>query len=124
MKIQESAENYLECILMLQQQQGQVRSIDIVNRMGFSKPSISIAMKQLREGNYIDMDENNLITLTEAGREIAERIFERHQTLANMLIRLGVGEETAFEDACKLEHDLSEESFMAIKNLYLKHIAD
>ena len=120
MKIQESAENYLECILMLQTKNGQVRSIDIATQLGFSKPSVSVAMKQLRQGGYIEVDTQNLITLTPSGTEIAERIYERHKTVADILIKLGVGEETAYEDACKVEHDLSEESFQAIKLLYLQ----
>ena len=120
MKIQESAENYLECILMLQTKNGQVRSIDIATQLGFSKPSVSVAMKQLRQGGYIEVDTQNLITLTPSGTEIAERIYERHKTVADILIKLGVDEETAYEDACKVEHDLSEESFQAIKLLYLQ----
>lgn len=103
---------------MLQQKNGQVRSIDIATRMGFSKPSVSVAMKQLRQGGYIEVDAQNLITLTAAGREIAERIYERHKTVADMLMKLGVDEEIAYEDACKIEHDLSEESFLALKALY------
>lgn len=115
MKIQESAENYLETILVLEKQNGTVRSIDIANRLGFSKPSISVAMKNLRSEGYIDMDENSYITLTPAGREIAARIYERHQLFTKWLMFLGVGEEIAAEDACRIEHYVSQETFEAIK---------
>ncbi|MBQ9942570.1 MAG: metal-dependent transcriptional regulator [Christensenellaceae bacterium] len=116
MKIQESAENYLETILVLHQRLGQVRSIDVVGEMGFSKPSVSIAMKNFRENGLITMDESGFITLTDEGRAIAERTYERHQTLSHMLISLGVSEEVAREDACRLEHVLSEESYQKIRN--------
>ena len=116
MKIQESAEDYLEAILMLTQKQGEVRSIDIVNWMEYSKPSISVAMKRLRGNGYIEMDPSGYITLTEAGRAIAERVYERHQVLSRMLIDLGVSEETALKDACRMEHVLSQESFDKIRN--------
>ena len=95
MKIQESAENYLESILVLSKRQSQVRSIDVVNDLGFSKPSVSVAMKNLRENGYIRMDSDGFITLTDAGREIAEMIYERHTLLTDWLVRLGVDEETA-----------------------------
>ncbi|NLP13781.1 MAG: metal-dependent transcriptional regulator [Clostridium sp.] len=115
MKIQESAENYLETILILQQRNGQVRSIDIANEMNFSKPSISYAMKQLRENGYIEMDDQGYITLTDRGMEIAECIYERHKLLTGYLIALGVDEETAKEDACRIEHVISQKSFEKIK---------
>ena len=115
MKIQESAEDYLEKILMLRQTKGQVRSIDIVNEMGFSKPSISIAMRKLRENGYINMDAEGYITLTSDGLEIAQKIYERHELLSQWLLRIGVCEETAREDACRLEHAISSESFEKIK---------
>ena len=115
MKIQESAENYLETILILSQRIGNVRSIDIVNELEFTKPSVSVAMKNLRENGYIRMDRDGYITLTEAGREIAETIYERHTLLSQWLIRLGVDEKTAAEDACRIEHVISKESFDAIK---------
>ena len=115
MKIQESAENYLESILVLSKRQSQVRSIDVVNDLGFSKPSVSVAMKNLRENGYIRMDSDGFITLTDAGREIAEMIYERHTLLSEWLIRLGVNEKTAQEDACRMEHVISKESFEAIK---------
>ncbi len=115
MKIQESAENYLEAILKLSLQNGQVRSIDIVNELHFSKPSISYAMKRLRENGYILMDPAGLITLTDAGRAIAERILNRHKVLSRYLIALGVEEEIAFADACRIEHVISPESFECIR---------
>ena len=116
MKIQESAENYLETILILKKQKGAVRSIDIVNWMEYSKPSISVAMKRLRQNGYIQMDPSGYITLTEAGRAIAERVYERHQVLSRMLMELGVSEETALKDACRMEHVLSQESFEKIRS--------
>ncbi|MGN0594496.1 MAG: metal-dependent transcriptional regulator [Hominimerdicola sp.] len=115
MEIRESAENYLETILMLHERKGEVRSIDIVNELDFSKPSVSVAMKNLRLNGYIEVDKNGYITLTEKGREIAERMYERHNTLSKWLISIGVSEQTAVEDACKIEHVISAESFEAIK---------
>ena len=114
----ESLEDYLETILMLQKSRGQVRSIDIANEMNFTKPSVSIAMKNLREKGYITMADNGYITLTESGKKRAESVLERHTILADLLISIGVNEETAREDACKVEHDLSEESFEAIKRVF------
>ena len=114
----ESLEDYLETILMLHKSRGQVRSIDIANEMNFTKPSVSIAMKNLREKGYITMADNGHITLTESGKERAESVLERHTILADLLISIGVNEETAREDACKVEHDLSEESFEAIKRVF------
>ncbi len=116
MKIQESAENYLETILMLGQKKGNVRSIDIAHELEFKKPSVSVAMKNLRENGYIKVDENGFITLTESGRTIAETMYERHLLLSHWLVTLGVDEKTAVEDACKMEHVISSESFEAIKN--------
>lgn len=115
MRIQESAENYLETILMLEEAQGTVKSIDIVNKLNFSKPSVSIAMKNLREAGYINMDGNGYITLLPPGKAIAKKIYRRHKLMTNWLIKLGVEPETAAEDACKIEHVLSEESFNAIE---------
>ena len=115
----ESLEDYLETILMLQKSRGQVRSIDIANEMNFTKPSVSVAMKNLREKGYITMDSTGYITLTEAGRQRAEDVLERHTILADLLMRIGVNKETALADACKVEHDLSEESFEAIKRSLL-----
>ena len=111
----ESLEDYLETILLLQKNIGQVRSIDIANEMNFTKPSVSIAMKNLREKGYITMADTGYITLTEDGRQRAEDVLERHTILADLLIHIGVSKETAMADACKIEHDLSEESFEAIK---------
>ena len=115
MKIHESAEDYLETILMLHTRNGSVRSIDIVREMNFSKPSVSVAMKRLRENGYIEMDADGFISLLPPGEEIAERIYTRHRVLTKVLIQLGVSPETAAQDACKMEHDLSEESFARIR---------
>ncbi len=116
MKIQESAENYLESILMLKEEKGFVRSIDIAHHMDFSKPSISRAMGLLRENGYITMDKDGFINLTEAGMEVASRIYERHRLLTQWLTALGVSPETAAEDACRIEHDISEETFLRLKD--------
>lgn len=121
MKIQESAENYLETILMLSQRQPHVRSIDIANELSFSKPSVSVAMKNLRENGYILVDPDGYITLTAAGRDIAETMLERHTMLSDWLIFLGVDQKTAVEDACRIEHVVSAESFRAIKEHILIH---
>lgn len=115
MKIQQSAENYLETIFMLSQKNGSVRSIDIANELGFSKPSVSVAMKNLRENGYIDVMGDGSITLLDPGKEIAEKLYAKHTILTEALVMLGVSRETAAEDACKIEHILSEESFNAIK---------
>lgn len=114
----ESLEDYLETILILQQKNGNVRSIDIANEMNFSKPSVSVAMKNLREKEYIVMAENGYITLTESGQKRAQSVLERHTILSDWLISIGVSKATALEDACRVEHDLSEESFNAIKHTY------
>lgn len=116
MKIYESAEDYLERILVLKKENGKVISIDIANSMNYSKPSISRAMKNLKENNYITINANGEIDLTEKGLKIANRIFERHTLLTKYFISLGVPEEIAKADACKIEHDLSDETFEAIKN--------
>lgn len=110
----ESGEDYLERILMLSRSQGTVRSVDIARELDVTKPSVSHAMKMLRERGYINMDAQNLITLTPEGLEVAERMLERHMTLARFLMQLGVSEDVAYQDACKMEHDLSDESFRAI----------
>ena len=115
MKIQESAENYLETILVLQRRNGNVRSIDIATELDYSKPSVSVAMKNLRENGYIEVNSDGEITLLEKGREIAEKMYERHQVIAKALIALGVEESVAYEDSCKIEHDISIESFEKIK---------
>ena len=114
MNIQKSAEDYLEQILMIREQKGVVRSIDIAAGLGVTKPSVSIAMKRLRENGYIVMDRDNLITLTETGYGIASKIYDRHKTLTRFLQMLGVRDETAREDACRLEHDISQESYEAL----------
>ena len=121
MKIKESAENYLEAILMIKKEKGFVRSIDVANELGFTKPSVSVAMKHFREEEYITIDEDGRITLTEKGLEIAERVFERHQVIAKALILLGVDEETAYEDSCKIEHDISQQSFEKLKEFLTKN---
>ena len=118
MKILESAENYLEAILMIREEIGMVRAIDVVNQLGFSKPSVSVAMKNLETNDFIKRNKDGFIFLTESGEEIAEMIFERHKLLTDLFVRLGVSEETAREDACKIEHDLSEETFDCIKKAY------
>lgn len=117
MKIHESAENYLETILMIKNKKGAVRSIDIANELDYSKPSVSVAMKNLRENGYIDVDSNGYINLLDTGREIAEKMYERHTILSDWLTSLGVDPNIAVEDACKIEHIISVESFEAIKKL-------
>lgn len=113
----ESGEMYLETILQLSERHGHVRSIDIVHEMGFSKPSVSIGMKKLKDGGYITIDEDGYILLTSDGTEVATKIYERHKVLSQVLMNLGVSAKTAADDACKIEHDISEETFEAIKKL-------
>ena len=115
MKIQQSSEDYLEAMLMLKERRGYVRSVDVATQLGVTKPSVSYATKRLRENGYITMDTDGLIGLTDAGMEIAARIYERHKLLTQILIDLGVSEEAAREDACKIEHDLSIETFDVIR---------
>lgn len=115
MKIQESAENYLETILILSQRQPQVRSIDIATELGFSKPSVSVAMKNLRENGYVTVNDHRHISLTSKGLQIAETIYERHTLLSSWLEYLGVDSAIAAQDACRIEHVISPESFQAIK---------
>ena len=122
MKIQESAENYLETILMLNLRNPPVRSIDIVNELLVTKPSVSVAMKNLRENGYVEMDDEGFITLTPKGREIAESMYERHTLLTKWLEGIGVSSEIAAEDACRIEHVISAETFEAIKKLYTSSI--
>ena len=119
MKIQQSAENYLETIYMLTNRNGSCRSVDIANELGFSKPSVSIAMKNLRENGYIDVMGDGKILLLEPGRKIAENLYERHTVLTKAITLLGVDKDIAAEDACKIEHIISQETFEAIKN-YIK----
>ena len=115
MKIQQSSEDYLEAMLMLKERRGYVRSVDVAAQLGVTKPSVSYATKRLRENGCITMDADGLIGLTDAGMEIAARIYERHKLLTQILIDLGVSEEAAREDACKIEHDLSIETFDVIR---------
>lgn len=121
MNIHESAEDYLEAILRLRESKGYVRSVDIALLLGVTKPSVSFAMKKLRENNLIHMGEDNLISLTEEGQQIALRVYDRHKTIMSFLVSIGVSEETAREDACKIEHDISEESFAALRRQLLKN---
>ncbi|MGM9658999.1 MAG: metal-dependent transcriptional regulator [Faecousia sp.] len=120
MDVHESGEMYLEAILVLRQKNGFVRSVDVGEYLGYSKPSVSRAMSILRTGGYVQMDKDGGLTLTDAGREIAEKIFERHTLLSQLLIALGVPEGTAIADACKMEHAISDESFQALK----RHMAE
>lgn len=122
MSIHESGEMYLEAILVLSQKNGFVRSIDVSEYLGYSKPSVSRAVGILKNGNYIVVNKDGSLTLTESGKAIAEKIFERHTILSRLLIRLGVSEETANADACKLEHAISDESFEAIKRHMAEHL--
>ena len=115
MRILESSEDYLEAMLIMKERYGYIRSIDIANELNVTKPSVSYATKRLRENGYITMDKEGLITLTPSGMAIAARIYERHKTLTAFFIRLGVDAETAREDACKVEHDLSEQTYEAMK---------
>lgn len=118
-KSEESMEDYLETILLLQKRNGHVRSIDIANELEYTKASVSIAMKGLREKKYITVTETGYIALTDSGLQKAENVLERHTLLANCLIRLGVSEEVAMEDACRIEHDISEETFEALKKHFI-----
>jgi Mn-dependent DtxR family transcriptional regulator len=121
MRLQESGEMYLESIFVLSKKLGAVRSIDISEYMGYSKPSVSRAVSLLKNGGYIVMNEENLITLTESGLEIAQKIYDRHTLLTDLLTRLGVSKETAAEDACKMEHAISDESYEAIRKHLMEH---
>ena len=123
MKIQKSAEDYLETILILYNRRGTVHAIDIANELAFSKPSVSVAMKNLRENGYISMDADGFITLNESGLEVASRVYGRHKTLSKLFVLLGVTPEVASEDACKVEHDLSEETFRCIQQ-YLEKMME
>ena len=122
MTVRESGEMYLEAILVLAKKSGYVRSIDVSEYLGYSKPSVSRAMGILREGGYILMEKDGAITLTDSGKKLAETIYERHTVLSELLIRLGVDEKTATDDACRIEHVISDESFQAIKQYYYQHI--
>ncbi len=120
-QIKESAENYLETILMIKNKKGYVRSVDIAHELSFTKPSVSVAMKSFREQGFITVDETGGISLTPKGMEIAEMVYERHQVIARALIALGVDEKTAYEDSCKIEHDISKQSFEKIKEHLIKY---
>ena len=124
MKIKESAENYLETVLMLKNKNGHVRSIDVANELGFTKPSVSVAMKNFREEGYVVIDADGGIQLTDKGLEIAERVFERHGVVAQALMLIGVDEETAYEDSCKIEHDISQQTFEKLKEFKGKNKKD
>ena len=121
MTVRESGEMYLEAILVLAKKSGYVRSIDVSEYLGYSKPSVSRAMGILREGGNILMEKDGAITLTDSGKKLAETIYERHTVLSELLIRLGVDEKTATDDACRIEHVISDESFQAIKQYYYQH---
>lgn len=121
-KSHESSEDYLETILMLREQNGNVRSIDIVNKMNYSKPSISIAMKKLKSEGLVEMDLNGYITLTSKGEEIAQRIYSRHKLLEKCLIAIGVDSKTAEEEACRIEHVIDDDTYHKINAFYLKHM--
>lgn len=119
MKIQEAGENYLESIYILSQRQGDVRATDICSYLGYSRPTVSAVLKQFREDGYVEVDElTHHITLTEKGMEIANKMYERHVVITGMLMALGVSQETAAEDACKMEHDISDETFACMKRFY------
>jgi Mn-dependent DtxR family transcriptional regulator len=120
LKIHESAEMYLETIFVLSKTSSAVRSIDVVNELNYTKPSVSVAMRNLREKGYINIDDNGFINLTETGRQVAETIYERHNLITDVLVSIGVKKETAMQDACKIEHIISNESFEAIKE-YVKN---
>ena len=122
MRLQESGEMYLEAILVLSRQQGRVRSIDVSEYLGYSKPSVSRAVGLLKSGEYLTVDDDGGLILTEKGRDVAEKIYERHTLLTDLLVRLGVSRETAAEDACRLEHAISDESFGAIKEYVSKNL--
>ena len=117
MKIHASGEDYLEAVLVLKKQKGYVRSVDLARHMGFSKPSISHAVNVLRKGGFLTVDSDGQLDLTQAGREIAERIYERHTFFTEQLIAAGVDQETAEQDACRIEHAISEKSFLALKQI-------
>ena len=121
MTVRESGEMYLEAILVLAKKSGYVRSIDVSEYLGYSKPSVSRAMGILREGGYILVEKDGAITLTDSGKKLAETIYERHTVLSDLLIRRGVDEKTATDDACRIEHVISDESFQAIKQYYYRH---
>ena len=121
MKIHESAENYLEAILVIGKRKGYVRSIDIANELSVTKPSVSVAMKSFKNEGYILVSESGDISLTDKGKEVAERVYERHNVIANFLLLMGVSEENAYADSCKIEHVISDESFERLKDFISKN---
>jgi len=121
LKIHESGENYLETILILREKLVNVRSVDIANELNYTKPSVSVAMKLLKENGLISIDENGFITLTKEGYRIADRVYNRHTLLTKALVRIGVSEETAKEDACRIEHDISDETYDKLKEFCIKY---
>ena len=124
MIIKESAENYLEAILMIKKEKGNVRSVDIAHHLNFTKPSVSVAVKGFREEGYITMEHDGAINLTDKGMEIASKVYERHELIAKAFIALGVDKKTAYEDSCRIEHDISPETFDKLKEHLLKFKAD
>ncbi len=121
MKIHESAENYLEAVYMIKKERGCARSIDVATRLGVSKPSVSVAMKTFREEGFITVDENGGLNLTKKGTDVAEKMYERHEIIARALIGLGVEPSVAYEDSCKIEHDISDQAFEKIKEHMERH---
>lgn len=121
MKKDETIQNYLEAIHILSLEKEKVRAIDVVNYMNFSRPTVSVALKQLEDEEYIIINQNNSIELTQKGKDVASKMYERHEFIAQLLIKLGVSKKQAYEDSCLVEHDLSEESFNAIKNTFKKN---
>ncbi|MBR4514776.1 MAG: metal-dependent transcriptional regulator [Lachnospiraceae bacterium] len=124
MQIRESAEDYLEAILQLSETREHVRSIDVVRHLGISKPSVSVYLKNLKINGYINMDDNGYLTLTDSGLSIAAKIYERHKVLAKIFMSLGIQEDTAYEDACRTEHVLSDPTFEALKKHFEKHFEE
>lgn len=124
MRILESGEDYLEAVLILNERRQEVRSVDVATKLGVSKASVCVAMKNLQNGGYIQMDAHRTISLTEKGREVAMRVYERHLVFSKMLVSLGVERETASQDACRMEHAVSEKSFLAIKNYLIQNGMD
>ncbi len=122
MKLHESPEDYLETILILSQESESVRSVDIATHLGFSKPSVSVAMKKLKESGFISMDPYGKVTLSDEGRKVAEKVYERHQVISGWLMSIGVSKETALNDACRIEHVLSDETFEKLKAIYNERI--
>ncbi len=124
MIIKESAENYLETIYMLKKQNGSVRSVDVAHHLGFSKPSVSVAMKSFREDGYVTLDEHGGLLLTDKGMAVATRVYEKHKVIAKALMLLGVSEQTAYNDSCKIEHIISDETFEKIKQFISNAVKD